>query len=573
MVRLRPPIALIELGPSSRLDEAQLEALDEALRTCAASPGIRGIVLTGSSDAAFSEGLAPGALLSLATRRDAASLAQRASAVAQRVERCPVPVIAALHGPVLGAGLALALACTARVASDAGFTRLALDEAALGVVPVMRGLERLAEICGAARALALFESGARLSAYEALRAGLVDAVTTREQLQGAAARLALESPRPRARGRGWAARWADAAALAGARARASADPDQPALGWAAEVLSVSARRGARSSEQLATRAFAELAPSTPARARLELAREAAALRTRLRELRAAHGAPLRVAVVGASAAGAALAAAAVDAGAVVSFAERAEGLQAAQLVVEAARSDANERGRRALELLEATGPDTVLAVTDPPASLASMLGDTARGRSVVAVRVTRRLLELSALSASDSRALAYASLLAEAHPRAAVVTPDVTLGVAGRLERAFEREAEHLLEDGATRAEIADAALDWGFVPPEVRARRPGGPRRGRVAPEVAQARLALGVVNEAFRTLEDLRLEARAVDLAAVLGLGFPAFRGGPIAYAKSLGPSELSARVAQLRRRHGDRFAPAPALARLIARATAGA
>ena len=80
-------------------------------------------------------------------------------------------------------------------------------------------------------------------------------------------------------------------------------------------------------------------------------------------------------------------------------------------------------------------------------------------------------------------------------------------------------------------------------------------------------------VVNEAFNTLEDLRLEARDVDLAAVLGLGFPAFRGGPIAYAKSLGPSELSARVAQLRRRHGDRFAPAPALARLIARATAGA
>jgi 3-hydroxyacyl-CoA dehydrogenase/enoyl-CoA hydratase/3-hydroxybutyryl-CoA epimerase len=77
-------------------------------------------------------------------------------------------------------------------------------------------------------------------------------------------------------------------------------------------------------------------------------------------------------------------------------------------------------------------------------------------------------------------------------------------------------------------------------------------------------------MVNEAIRCLgEGVVRSARDADLAAVFGLGFPPFRGGPIRYADAVGPSELLARLEALRAKHGERFAAAPLL---IERARAG-
>ena len=54
-------------------------------------------------------------------------------------------------------------------------------------------------------------------------------------------------------------------------------------------------------------------------------------------------------------------------------------------------------------------------------------------------------------------------------------------------------------------------------------------------------------------------------VDLAMVLGTGFPPFRGGPLAWAESRGAPSVRDRLLELQERHGDRFAPAPVLNRL--------
>jgi 3-hydroxyacyl-CoA dehydrogenase/enoyl-CoA hydratase/3-hydroxybutyryl-CoA epimerase len=49
------------------------------------------------------------------------------------------------------------------------------------------------------------------------------------------------------------------------------------------------------------------------------------------------------------------------------------------------------------------------------------------------------------------------------------------------------------------------------------------------------------------------------AIDLATVMGLGFPPFRGGLAEYAKSIGPEELDRRLREAAGRWGNRFAPA--------------
>jgi 3-hydroxyacyl-CoA dehydrogenase/enoyl-CoA hydratase/3-hydroxybutyryl-CoA epimerase len=74
------------------------------------------------------------------------------------------------------------------------------------------------------------------------------------------------------------------------------------------------------------------------------------------------------------------------------------------------------------------------------------------------------------------------------------------------------------------------------------------------------QDRLVLLLVNEAVRCLDEGVLRSPTDgDLAAVLGLGFPPFRGGPFHYADSIGARALAGRLGVLAAAHGSRYEPA--------------
>ncbi len=97
---------------------------------------------------------------------------------------------------------------------------------------------------------------------------------------------------------------------------------------------------------------------------------------------------------------------------------------------------------------------------------------------------------------------------------------------------------------------------------PDVYALLGGAPRREIPAREMAE-RCVLAMVNEAVHCLGDGAIgSARDGDVGAILGLGFPPFRGGPFRYVDALGASSVAARLAALAERHGPRFAPAPLL-----------
>jgi len=86
------------------------------------------------------------------------------------------------------------------------------------------------------------------------------------------------------------------------------------------------------------------------------------------------------------------------------------------------------------------------------------------------------------------------------------------------------------------------------------------GGRRRQFAKELIQERLSLAFVNEASRCLEEgILRSARDGDVGAVMGLGFPAFLGGPFSYADSMGLGELVNRLERLSRDYGKRFEPA--------------
>jgi enoyl-CoA hydratase/carnithine racemase len=111
-------------------------------------------------------------------------------AVANRIERCTLPVIALLHGYCLGLGLELALACDFRLAAEG--TKLGLPEVRLGIIPDVGGTTRLARLVGIARAKELILTGRTVDAAAAEAGGLVNAVTAPDELLARGEALAAE---------------------------------------------------------------------------------------------------------------------------------------------------------------------------------------------------------------------------------------------------------------------------------------------------------------------------------------------------------------------------------------------
>ncbi len=94
-----------------------------------------------------------------------------------------------------------------------------------------------------------------------------------------------------------------------------------------------------------------------------------------------------------------------------------------------------------------------------------------------------------------------------------------------------------------------------------------GAPPVRELPPETLQERMVLALVNEAARCLEERVVrEAGDVDLAMVLGTGFPPFRGGPLRHADSVGIPIVADRLSRLAAAHGERFRPAAAFEEMV-------
>jgi enoyl-CoA hydratase/carnithine racemase len=98
------------------------------------------------------------------------------------------PLIAALHGYVLGSGIEMALCCDIRLASDDA--RFGLPETGLGIIPAAGGSQTLPRTVGPAAALEMLLTGRWLTAPEALKIKLVNRIVPRPDLIPTAEKLA-----------------------------------------------------------------------------------------------------------------------------------------------------------------------------------------------------------------------------------------------------------------------------------------------------------------------------------------------------------------------------------------------
>ena len=96
--------------------------------------------------------------------------------VLRLIEDSAVPVVAALHGTVMGGGLETAVSCHWRIALAS--TRLGLPEITLGIIPGAGGTQRVPRLIGLEPALDLMLSGKPLTAAQAKEVGLVDEVVS-----------------------------------------------------------------------------------------------------------------------------------------------------------------------------------------------------------------------------------------------------------------------------------------------------------------------------------------------------------------------------------------------------------
>ena len=168
------------------LSDELMDALVSTLRELDADSEVRCIVL-GGSERAFAAGADIG---ELAKATPVELYYQRRVERWDAIRSLWTPLVAAVSGFCLGGGCELAMSCDLIVASDtAAFGQ---PETSLGIIPGAGGTQRLTRAVGKALAMDMILSGRRLSAREALQAGLVARVVAKEAWLEEAKRVACD---------------------------------------------------------------------------------------------------------------------------------------------------------------------------------------------------------------------------------------------------------------------------------------------------------------------------------------------------------------------------------------------
>ena len=149
------------------------EALEEDTNT-------KVIILTGSGEKAFVAGADISEFANFSEEEGSRLARAGQKMLFDFIENLSTPVIAAINGFALGGGLELAMSCHFRIASDNA--KMGLPEVSLGVIPGYGGTQRLPQLVGKGKAMEMIMTAGMISADEAKEYGLVNHVTTQEEL-------------------------------------------------------------------------------------------------------------------------------------------------------------------------------------------------------------------------------------------------------------------------------------------------------------------------------------------------------------------------------------------------------
>ena len=161
------------------LNKTVIHDLGEAVSEIYENELIRAAIITGSGNKAFAAGADIRGFAGL-TKEEGMALAKEGLDVFFRIENSPKPIVAAVNGFALGGGCELAMACHFRLCSENA--QFGQPEINLGLIPGYGGTQRLTKYIGKGAALEAILTGNLISAPVALQLGLVNHITTSEEL-------------------------------------------------------------------------------------------------------------------------------------------------------------------------------------------------------------------------------------------------------------------------------------------------------------------------------------------------------------------------------------------------------
>jgi len=601
------------------------------------------------------------------------------------IEDSPKPVVMAIHGQAFGGGLEVAMAGHYRVLAPS--TQIGQPEVKLGLIPGAAGSQRLPRLAGVAKAVEMCAFGEPVRAQEALALGIADRIIEGDLLSGAVAfaREVANRPAPKTRDRNEKLANTDPALFTAARDLAhKTRRGQPAPLAAIEAVEASTKLSFEEGCAFEARLFGECLFSTQSKA---LIHAFFGERTVNKIPDIPKGTPVyeirRAAVIGAGTMGGGIAMNYANAGIPVIVKETAQdaldrgiatirrnyansvqkgrytqawmdermalitpqlsydGFDQADIIVEAAFEGMALKKQIFSEIDAIAKPACILASNTSTLDIDEIASATQRPQMVIGHHFfspanVMRLLEVVRGKATGKDVIATSMALGKRLRKVAVFAGNCRGFIGNRMLGPYRREAEFLLEEGASVEEVNQAIYDFGFAmgplavfdlagldvgwrirkefkhfeKPGVRAPRISdrlcelghfGQKTGRgysrydenrrplpdpetaalieqVAREAGIKRRAIGkdeiidrcifaLVNEGAKLLgEGIALRTVDIDIVYLNGYGFPAWRGGPMFYADTVGLEKVLARIEEFEARHGsDLWSPAPLLKQL--------
>ena len=182
-------IAIITISREKQLNALNSQVLEELDQTLDAidTDAVRCVILTGAGEKSFVAGADIGEMSTL-TKAEGEAFGKKGNDVFLKLEKLPIPTIAAVNGFALGGGCEISMSCDIRICSDNAM--FGQPEVGLGITPGFGGTQRLARVVPVGMAKQLIYTARNIKADEALRIGLVNAVYPQAELMEQAKKMA-----------------------------------------------------------------------------------------------------------------------------------------------------------------------------------------------------------------------------------------------------------------------------------------------------------------------------------------------------------------------------------------------
>ena len=180
-------VATVTLNSADRtlnvFDEELLREMQTVVSQLETQPDLSLIVFGSGKQSGFLAGADVPHIQSIKSMEAATEALMRGQELFNAVAALQTPTVAVIHGVCLGGGLEFAMSCRFRIALDVASTKLGLPETQLGLIPGWGGTQRLPALVGLTQAMTMILQATQLSAGEAFKAGLVDALASIENTE------------------------------------------------------------------------------------------------------------------------------------------------------------------------------------------------------------------------------------------------------------------------------------------------------------------------------------------------------------------------------------------------------